>query len=154
MQTKQRSRASARRYGGNVRLLVGVISFQRWSIPATWDFKVGDGNGGAKTSCYYVCRDNGTIDDGLSDGGITNGRAYASWAINDCGLLPWFIGDPLGGNSQQSIYYPTLGQLVKTIKAAGTSYNVNTPITRVHYDHINGTTTWSTDWQELDTESL
>lgn len=81
-------------------------------------------------------------------------RVSASWALNDCGLLPSFMGDPLGGTSFQLIKYPTIGQLVKTIKVAGTSYNVNTPITRVFYDHVNGTTTWSTDWQDLDTESL
>ena len=94
-------------------------------------------------------------------------RVSASWALNDCGLLPYFLGDPAGGQSQQWIKYPQLGQLVKTIKAAGTAnlktagttdpataFNVNTPISRVHYDHTQGITTWYTDWQDLDTESL
>jgi hypothetical protein len=94
-------------------------------------------------------------------------RVSASWALKDCGFLPWFTGDPAGGTSRQSIKYPQLGQLVKTVSAAGTSlqkgattvdpttsYKVNTPITRVHYNHVNGVTTWFTDWQDLDTESL
>lgn len=94
-------------------------------------------------------------------------RTSASWALNDCGLLPWFLGDPDGGSSIRSIKYPQIGQLVKTIRAAGTgklagagiidpatAFSVNTPISRVHYDHVQGVTTWYTDWQDLDTESL
>ena len=35
--------------------------FQRWSIPSGWDFQAGDGNGGAKSTCHYVTKDDGSI---------------------------------------------------------------------------------------------
>lgn len=35
--------------------------FQRWSIPVSWDFTAGDGNGAGKTTCHFLCNDSGAI---------------------------------------------------------------------------------------------
>jgi hypothetical protein len=54
-----------------------------------------------------------------------------------------------------TIAYPTLGQIVGNVTFAGpqdveTTVAINTPITSIHYDHEQGTTTWRTDYVSYD----
>jgi hypothetical protein len=74
-----------------------------------------------------------------------SGRRSATWALRDCGLLPSWTD--IAGTAQ---LYPKLGQVVKDIQAAGTTFDVKTPISRVTYDNDIGVTTWQTDWTEFD----
>jgi hypothetical protein len=77
-------------------------------------------------------------------------RRTASWALNACGFLPSFQVADSNGDPGSSVTYPTIGQLVTTITAAGQIHTVNTPITSVHYDRERDQTTWTTDWGQLD----
>jgi hypothetical protein len=72
-------------------------------------------------------------------------RCAVSYAIRDCGLLPTWTD--ISGTDRA---YAKLGQMLTSLTAAGQTYTPNTPITRVEYDNGTGTTTWHTDWQELD----
>jgi hypothetical protein len=54
------------------------------------------------------------------------------------------------GEDAGAITYPTIGKCVQYLYANGSKITLNTPITRCHYDHQAGITTWSTDWQDLD----
>lgn len=84
-------------------------------------------------------------------------RRSATWALRCCGLLPSFqaydgLSVPTDGSSPTTVAYPQLGELVTTLAANGETHDVNTPVTRIAYDHVTGTTTWSSEWSELDTE--
>jgi hypothetical protein len=87
-----------------------------------------------------------------------NQRRTATWQLKACGFLPGFYQDDGNGNSAATITaYPTIGQVVTTLKAAGHGanssdpYTINTPITKVHFtNRSNGVTTWITDWSDLD----
>lgn len=77
----------------------------------------------------------------------------ASWALKACGFLSTydaFEGTAVGEGSPTSVSYPTLGQVVTTLTANGTTYTLNTPVTRVAYDNERGITTWSTEWNDLE----
>jgi hypothetical protein len=69
----------------------------------------------------------------------------ATWGIRDCGMLPSWVD--IAGTGQA---YPKLGQIVNTMAAGGASYTLNTPVSRITYDNVSGTTTWATDWTEFD----
>jgi hypothetical protein len=74
----------------------------------------------------------------------------STWTLRDCGLLTSF--STLEG---ATIAYPTLGQIVGNVTFAGpqnleTTVAINTPITSIHYDHEQGTTTWRTDYVSYD----
>lgn len=76
-------------------------------------------------------------------------RTSAQWSLRCCGLLPSFeVADT------DPVDYPTLGQIVQSIQASGTANPVLTPVSRIHYDHTAGRTSWFTDWQDLDTSAL
>ncbi|MBA3588514.1 hypothetical protein [Methylibium sp.] len=82
-------------------------------------------------------------------------RRTATWAIRDCGLLGSFLAFdgttiPADGGSPSPMPYATLGQTVELMRANGEVHVLNTPVTRIAYDHGRGVTTWSTDWNELD----
>jgi hypothetical protein len=80
-------------------------------------------------------------------------RRIARWSLKACGFLRDFDNDPSGdGSSLTAVEYPRLGQFVTQIKAGGTIWDINTPITSVSYDNVTGITTWSTDWSDLDFE--
>ena len=74
-----------------------------------------------------------------------SGRQSATWALRDCGLLPSWRD--LAGTETP---WPQLGQLATTLRAAGESHTLNTPISRVIYRNRDGVTEWSTDWMEFD----
>ncbi|MBA3684964.1 MAG: hypothetical protein H0W72_06955 [Planctomycetes bacterium] len=78
-------------------------------------------------------------------------RRTATWALRACGLLPSFQNvTDTASQASATVAYPRLGHLVTTIAAGGQTHDVGTPITSVSYDHQRGTTTWATDWSELD----
>lgn len=84
-------------------------------------------------------------------------RRAATWAIRDCGLLGTYLAFqgstlPTDGTSPSSFTYPSLGKMIDALSANGETHAINTPVTRIAYDHTTGTTTWSTDWSELDLE--
>jgi hypothetical protein len=87
-------------------------------------------------------------------------RTSGKWALRDCGLLPDFgilSGDNAAAPARKA--YPKIGLVVNEMYASGhvsggTPILLRTPITRIHYDHVQGVTTWFTDWQDLDTENL
>lgn len=84
-------------------------------------------------------------------------RRSAQWSLRDCGFLgsyQAFAGSsvPTDGSSPSSWLYPGLGQIVTTITANGQTEDVNTPVTRIHYDNVTGVTRWETDWCGLDFE--
>ncbi len=75
-------------------------------------------------------------------------RRVARWSLKACGFLPSFIS--IVDGDAETVQYPRLGQFVTTLTAGGKIWDINTPITSISYDNINGITTWSTDWSELD----
>ncbi len=78
----------------------------------------------------------------------------ASWALKACGFLPTFSaysGTEISG-SASDIPYPEIGEVVTTLTANGADNTLNTPVTRVHYDAERAVTTWSTEWNELETK--
>ncbi len=82
-------------------------------------------------------------------------RRTVTWALRCCGFLgsfEAFQGSTIGSGSGSSYTYATLGKMIDTITANGERHVVNTPVTRIAYDNTSGTTTWSTDWNELDME--
>lgn len=84
-------------------------------------------------------------------------RRSSAWALRCCGFAPSFqavpeITDNPTADNVTTINYPTLGQLVNLLSANGESHIINTPITRIAYDHKSGITSWSTEWSELETE--
>ena len=72
-------------------------------------------------------------------------RRNASWALHCCGDIPSSAAYDGG-----ACVYPTVGQCVLTLTANGQVYPVQTPVSSVVYDNESGTTTWTTDWQDLD----
>lgn len=84
-------------------------------------------------------------------------RRSATWAIRDCGLLGSYLAFqgavlPTDGSGSTSFTYPSLGKMIDALSANGEVHAINTPVTRIAYDHATGTTTWSTDWSELEME--
>jgi hypothetical protein len=78
-------------------------------------------------------------------------RRTAQWSLKACGFLPSFVNvTDFSTNSRTTVTYPTLGKVVTSIAANGQVNDVNTPITSITYDNQSGTTTWATDWAELD----
>ncbi len=86
--------------------------------------------------------------------GSTSTHRSASWALKACGFLPSFSAHPGVDTSADAIdyTYPTIGQVVTTLAANGAVHDLNTPVTRVHYDAERGVTSWSTEWHELETK--
>lgn len=81
----------------------------------------------------------------------------ATWSLRDCGCLPSFEAATSSDGTPTAIAYARLGDLVTEITwrdRAGLAHAspVATPVTSIAYDHRTGTTTWTTDWAELDTE--
>jgi hypothetical protein len=69
----------------------------------------------------------------------------ASWSLRCCGDIPSST-DYDGG----SVIYPTCGKVVRYLYANGQQLSLNTVCSSVSYDNTSGTTTWTTDWQNLD----
>jgi hypothetical protein len=89
--------------------------------------------------------------------GTDTDRRSASWSLRACGFLPSFtaveeITDVPTSDDATDILYPNLGQVVNTLGANGEYHIINTPITRIAYDHKSGITTWSSEWSELERE--
>lgn len=73
-------------------------------------------------------------------------RRTARWAIKDAALrVPAFRVA-----SGAAVDYPTLGATISTMDFNGLRETINTPVTKISYDHSNGITYWQTDWVELD----
>ena len=81
----------------------------------------------------------------LADQWYTVERKSATWALRCQGFYGSWT-DTVAG----SVDYPKLGQLVKTLAHSGKTDTLNTPITSIHYDHIEGVTTWTTSWARGD----
>lgn len=77
-------------------------------------------------------------------------RRSASWSLRCGGLTGSFAVVNADGTDNGTVSYPPIGYVVHYLYANGSRYELNTPITRIRYDHVTGTTTWTTDWQELD----
>ncbi len=69
----------------------------------------------------------------------------ASWTLRCCGDIPSAVEYDGGG-----VVYPTCGQIVHEMTANGQVIELNTVVSTTAYDNTNGTTTWTTDWQDLD----
>lgn len=87
--------------------------------------------------------------------GTTTTHRTAQWALRDCGFLPSYqaysgTSIPSNGGSLTTVTYPTIGKVVTTMNANGSTTTLNTPVTRVHYENETGITTWSTEWAELE----
>lgn len=78
-------------------------------------------------------------------------RRTATWTLYCCGFLDSFtsVTDQETG-ATESIAYPRIGQVVTTLRAAGQTRTLDTPISRISYRHDRQATTWETDWPELD----
>lgn len=77
-------------------------------------------------------------------------RRTARWSLRACCFLESYTHtDDLLGSSQ-TIAYPKIGQFVTTLGAGGTTWQINTPVTGMEYDNVEGVTTLWTDWGELD----
>ncbi len=72
-------------------------------------------------------------------------RRTATFQLRDCGLLPSFVQQ-----DTTAVTYPQLGDLIGTLTAGGTAWTLNTPVTGVIFDAQDNTTTWLTDWSDLD----
>ncbi len=78
-------------------------------------------------------------------------RRTATWQLKACGFEPGFFTEDETGEPNDFITYPTIGQLLTIMTAAGQEFTINTPITKVHFtNRANGVTTWITDWSDLD----
>lgn len=88
--------------------------------------------------------------------GTDTSRRSASWTLKACGVLDSFEAvqgkRASSSDTPDTINYPKLGQLVTDLAANGETQPINTPITMVAYDNVNGTTSWSTEWSELEVE--
>jgi len=71
---------------------------------------------------------------------ITVGMAFCGFQ----GFLYDEAGTPTVG------YYPKLGDYIDILRANGKEYPVGTVITSIHYDYQKNTTTWETDWFDLE----
>jgi hypothetical protein len=69
----------------------------------------------------------------------------ASWALRCCADIPSSLAYDGGG-----IVYPTLGQVVHLLKANGEFIEVNSVMSSFSYDNTSGTSSFVTDWQDLD----
>ena len=69
----------------------------------------------------------------------------ASWALRCCGDIPTSTAYDGGG-----VIYPTCGYVVTNLLANGQTIQINSVVSSVVYNNENGTTTWTTDWQDLD----
>ncbi len=69
----------------------------------------------------------------------------ASWSLRCCGDIPSSTAYDGGG-----VVYPTLGKVVHLLKANGEHIECNSVVSSISYDNTNGTTTWTTDWMDLD----
>ena len=76
---------------------------------------------------------------------VSGSHRNASWSLRCCGDIPTGIDYDGGG-----VVYPTLGKVVTFLTANGQRNELNTPVSSISYDNTNGTTTWTTDWQDLD----
>ena len=72
-------------------------------------------------------------------------RRNVSWSLRCCGDIA-SAADYDGGG----VIYPDVGELVTFINANGQRLRVMTPVSSFVYDNVTGTTTWTTDWQDLD----
>ncbi len=88
--------------------------------------------------------------------GTDTSRRSCSWTLKACGVLPSFdavtTAHASSADTPTTITYPKLGQLVTDLSANGETQAINTPITLVEYDNLTGTTSWSTEWSELEVE--
>jgi hypothetical protein len=80
-------------------------------------------------------------------GPFKNGTVHrnASWTLKCNGDIPSSADYDGGG-----VIYPPCGVVVTFLTANGQRYELNTPVSSIVYDNTNGTTTWTTDWQDLD----
>lgn len=76
---------------------------------------------------------------------VSGSHRNASWSLRCCGDIP--TGADYDG---AGVVYPTLGKVVTFLTANGQRNELNTPVSSTSYDNTNGTTTWTTDWQDLD----
>jgi hypothetical protein len=78
-------------------------------------------------------------------------RRTASWSLYCCGLNSGaYLADENGEASTTLTPWPKLGYVVLNILAGGITHAIDTPITRIDYDHIAGRTTWQTGWADRD----
>lgn len=87
---------------------------------------------------------------GLAAEWYSSERRTAGWSLRACGFLPSFDVEDAATLALTPVAFPQLGQLVSNLAAGGNNYTVNTPITNVAYDNVQGITSWETDWQDLD----
>lgn len=73
----------------------------------------------------------------------------ATWSLRCCGDIP-SSADYDGGN----VTYPTCGYVLRYLLANGQQLECNSPISSYAYDNVSGTSTWQSDWAELDTRRL
>jgi hypothetical protein len=71
-------------------------------------------------------------------------------AMKFCGLMPFTYSSSGGAPYASTGLYPQLGQYVTEIASNGITYPVGTVVTSVLYDHQLGTTTWETDYFDLE----
>jgi hypothetical protein len=76
-------------------------------------------------------------------------RRRITVGMSFCGLLDfnYYVTDP---DTPLVGRYPKLGDFIDTLRANGKEYPVGTVITSVLYDHQQLTTTWETDWFDLE----
>jgi hypothetical protein len=80
-----------------------------------------------------------------SNGNNSSVHRNASWTLRCNGDIASSTDYDGGG-----VVYPKCGQVVTFLTANGQRYELNTPVSSIVYDNTNGTTTWTTDWQDLD----
>ena len=72
-------------------------------------------------------------------------RRGASWSLRCCGDIASSAARDGGG-----VVYPDVGKVVSYLRANGQRIRLMTPVSSFVYNNIDGTTTWTTDWQDLD----
>lgn len=96
-------------------------------------------------------RDRLAIIHGIASQYFLTVRQRASWAQNYCGLVPFkrcVTGDPLTPTTTNDSA-PSIGQFIVNIQFGGNLNPIQTPVSRVVYNHQLGKTNWSTDWFDL-----
>lgn len=71
-------------------------------------------------------------------------RRTVSYQLRCCGFLGTFL------TTTGALPYAGIGSLIHQMTAGGQALTIDTPVTRIHYDNRSCTTTWETDWSDLD----
>lgn len=155
---------------------LGVRNIKRIEVPdahlwlaspgAIWDIlgssATADGCTGRRGACGATVNAPGILRDDRTRVAVLHALACSwylfdhlpcAWSLRCCGLLPSFgiVSDHTNAiEPDDTVAYPTLGQLVTTLAASGETRVVNVPLVGIVYNHQEQTTRFTCDWIDYD----